>query len=112
MSEYIETPKLADKQDELECRFLITLYARTQTQHKWDSGTHALTQYGPLFVNIRWPAVTTRTDGAYYSLSIAKSESAVPYYSSGFNEITWEEVIRVLSGYVKPRRAEQMRLFG
>lgn len=104
------TPSLEETKAALENKYQITLHARTIKDALWESGRHRLTQYSPLLIDIWYPAATYLEE-KYYSLFIAKNEHTIPFYDSGLQLLTWEEMLRVLGKYAKPRVAEQTRLF-
>ena len=107
---FVRQPELQDIKRTLESRFLISLHATTFRDSPWDAGTHSLTQYGPVYIGIRWSAQCAEEYRGYF-LTIAKSESSRPIYQTGYTPEPLENVIREISRHAKPRLAEQMKLF-
>lgn len=109
---FVTLPTLEEKQAELEAKFIVTWFARIQTVHKWDTGTNVLTQYSPMFIEIRWAVQTIEEySESPYSVLIAKNDHTKPYYTSPIRGDTWQGVLNAMQTYAKPRTAEQMRLF-
>lgn len=110
MPDMIEQPSWETIKEELEGRFKVVLYGRTFKDSEWDKGTHALTQYSPLFIDLRWNAEACKGKEGYY-LIIAPRDTAKPFYSSGYHPDPFETVITELSKYCKKEEPRQVSLF-
>lgn len=107
----VNTPPIDERKAELESRFLLSMHSRIIKDAPWESGRNRLTQYSPILIDIWYPVRTSEEIvDRCYSLFIAQNDHTIPYYDSGLQLITWEELLRQLAKYAKPRKAEQMRL--
>ena len=103
---WYNTPSLDEVKKALEETYKLTLYARTI------NGTHMLTQWTPMYIEVRWNERTYETNTDVYDVTVANNEHSKPIYGTGYHGLaTLDEVIRQLSPFCKRRTVEQARLF-
>lgn len=99
----IRTPDEFHVMDVIQSRYKIALYGRTIY------GTHLLTQYSPIFINIEWPETAKQTE--CFRISVAKNERTKPVFAGGFMSL--DDVMTVVGRYCKAKSVseQQLRLF-
>lgn len=104
--EWYDTPTLEEVKAQIENTYKLKMHARTI------DGTHMLTQYSPLYVDISWSARTYNGNNDLYHVTVAKNDHSIPIYGTGYRGLrSVDEVIRQLSPFCKRRTFEQPNLF-
>lgn len=106
MRERVNMPTWQELKAELEERYMIILHG---TDYK-ATRQRSLKQYSPFLVSIFWN-FDAPVDRQTYFVTIAKSETAKPWYQSGYSFDDHDAMIRALDRYCKRRKATQMDLF-
>jgi len=99
-NERVRTPDEFHVMDILTARYKVSLFARTISE------VHLLTQYSPLFIEIRWPEESRKPN--CYTMTVARNERTKAVYAA--RDITLEEVSTVLGRYCTAKRTEEMQL--
>lgn len=99
-NEWVRTPDEFHVMDILQARYKVAFFARTISE------VHLLTQYSPLFIEIRWPEESRKPN--CYTMTVARNERTKAVYAA--RDITLEEVSTVLGRYCTAKRAEEMQL--
>lgn len=113
--EFTQMPSLEEIKAELEGRYDVHFHGTTFRDSPWDAGTHVLTQWSPIYIEVRWGARVIKGGEGYY-LSIAKNDHTkehmyiTPWISTGKKD-TLDKVIAEIGVWCKKAKPKQMRLF-